>query len=196
MRILLCTVMLAGLIGCSSRPFKEESKVADEMMEHMSQGIKYSNGGFPDKFKEDGIRGGYAYGIGKSIYPMEKGEQLGEEAAASNAKFSLIDSAPTFLESEVVKLISSESGSEQEFTRKDISVTKVRNLKGIEVSKKNILCLTRMEPIQGDKKYKISRECRSIARVKVSELKEAYNFTISGPVAKKVSSNKIKNMLR
>lgn len=190
MKYLSTVAMIGFLVGCSSSPFKEETKQADMMMEHMSQGVRYSEGGFPDKYKESGLKGRFIVGIGKSLYPMSYGEQMSESAAVSNAKFNIINSGPTTFSSLVEKTLSSDLNIQQ-FSQKDISVTKVKNLKGIEIKASEVLCRTRTEPTEGSKKYRIQRECRAIARVSVDELKAAYDFTISSSLGDSVSKSKI-----
>lgn len=195
MKFLSIVAMSLVLVSCSSSPFQEETKEANKIMEHMSQGIKYSNNGFPSKYEESGVKGRYAVGIGKSISEMDSGEQLSESMAVSNAKFNLINSAPTTFSSIVKKTISTSLGSAQEFSQDDISITKVNNLKGVEVKTSDITCRTRMEPIQGSEKYKISRECRAISRVPISELKKAYDFTIKNSLSEKISKSKLERSM-
>lgn len=195
MKLLMIVAMSVVLISCSSSPFKEEARQADMMMEHMSQGVRYSEGGFPDKYKESGVQGRFVVGVGKSLYPMSYSEQMSESAAVSNAKFNIVNSAPTTFNSLVEKVLSSDLNIQQ-FNQKDISVSKVKNLKGIEIKTSDVLCRTRMEPIEGRKKYKVQRECRAIARVSINELKDAYDFTISSSLQKRVSKDKIITGLR
>ncbi|EQC44487.1 putative lipoprotein [Bacteriovorax sp. BSW11_IV] len=191
MKLLISMMILGVFTSCASRPFKAESEENDKMMSHLSQGVKYSNGEFPDRFNDNGIRDGYVWGVGKSIYPIEKGVQVAEEAAKSNAKFDLINMAPTMMESLVKKIISSESGEFQDFSKEDISITKIKNLTGIQVSAKDTMCKTRTEPVTGPEKYKISRECRSVAKVRLSDMRAAFDFTLSDRLLAKVDKKKI-----
>ncbi len=196
MKNVLYLFIIGAFVSCSSRPFQEESEENDKMMSHLSQGVKYSGGDFPERFKDNGIRGGYVWGVGKSIYPLEKGEQLAEEAAKSNAKFDLINMAPTMMESLVKKLISSEHGEFQDFSKEDVSVTKIKKLTGVQVLARDTLCKTRTEPIPGPKKYKISRECRSIAKVKVSDMRAAFSITLSDKLSSKVSKERVLDKIK
>lgn len=190
MKLLLIVAMSAVLVSCSSSPFKEETKKADEMMEHLSQNVRYSGDGFPEKYEKSGQIGRYVIGIGKSIYPMNYNEQMSEAAAVSNAKMNIVNSAPTMFSSIVEKTLSTDLNI-QEFHQKDISITKVKNLKGIEVKPEDVLCLKRIEPIKGKDKYRISRECRSLAKVSIDDLKKAYDLTLSSNLSKKVSKKSI-----
>ena len=194
MKLLSMIIMSIFLFSCSSSPFKTETEEANKIMEHMSQGVQYDKE-FPDKYKESGVQGRLVIGVGKSLYPMSYSEQMSESAAVSNAKFNIINSAPTTFNSLVEKVLSSDLNIQQ-FNQKDISVTKVKNLKGIEIKASEVLCRTRMEPTEGRKKYKVQRECRAIARVSINELKDAYDFTISSSLKEKVSKDKIISEMR
>lgn len=190
MKFIICLFTCACIVSCSSSPFQEETNRADALMEHLAQGVKYSGGNFPDKYEKSGTSGRCVIGVGKSVQPLGSSEEMNESAAISNAKFSLINSAPTTFESVVQKALGTELGQYQEFSKTDYSITKVNDLKGIEVRSEDVLCKIRIEPTESGS-YKNSRECRALARVKVSDLKDAYDIMLSSRVSKKTTKEEI-----
>jgi len=195
MKFLVCLLIGLVVTSCASRPFEEESKQADKMMEHLSQDVKYSGGDFPDRFNESGVKGSIVVAVGKSVHELNKSEKMAASAAVSDAKFQLINSGPTTFTSEVVKRVSTELGDTEEFDQKDISITKVRNLKGIQIKQSDVICKKRIEPTQGRAKYKYMRECRAVATVKLGELLDAYDFTINGNLKRKTNKKEISKLL-
>jgi hypothetical protein len=93
------------------------------------------------------------------------------------AKFKLVESAPTEFKSLVQQAIGNSLGYTGEFTKIETSITEVHALRGIEVKEDDIVCKMVVEPtIEGG--YSNMRECRSIARVPLTELNKAFNFSM------------------
>ena len=189
--------LLVGVlvVSCASRPFEQEAREADMMAEHLSQDIKYTGGDFDSRFNDTGVKGSIVVAMGKSVHDLNKSEKMAASAAISDAKFQLINSAPTSFTSEVIKRVSTELGDTEEFDQKDISVTKVRNLKGIQIRQSDVVCKKRVEPVKSKERYRYMRECRALARIKLSELLAAYDFTLRGDLKNKTSKKKIKSLM-
>lgn len=177
-------VISLAIVGCSSSPFQKKRDRAEVILEHMSQTKMLSGGEFPAKFNESGTRGQYLLGVGKSIYPTGTNIQLCESAAVSAAKFNLIESAPSSFESIVEKSLGTGQGMFEEFSKRDLSVTRLEGLKGIEVEPRDVMCKTQIEPLESGS-YKTSIICKAIARVKISELVKASEQTKQRSIAGK-----------
>lgn len=178
MKLVIYVTLFIGIVGCSSSPFKETTKEQDMVNQHLSQGVKFLEGDFNDKYSKTGRTGVYVTAVGSAIYPQDFSTELAKAKARANAKFSLIESAPTEFRKEVQQAIGTEIGGVGEFSQIDVSVSEVQNLTGIEVKHEDTQCRTRVEPTS-DGGYQTMKECRAIARIKASELKKAYDFTIS-----------------
>ena len=187
MKTLSLTILALVLASCSTSPFKETTKEQDMVNKHLSQGVKYLEGDFDSKYSKTGRVGVYVTAVGSSIHPVETNQKMVENAAIADSKFRLTESAPSEFKKEVQQVIGTEVGGVGEFSQVDVSVSEVKNLTGIKVRYEDIQCKTRVEPTS-DGGYRTMKECRALARVKASQLKRAYDFT----VAKKYGVSKSK----
>ena len=192
MNLLMYGVIFIGLVSCSSSPFKETTREQEMVNEHLSQGVKFLEGDFDSKFAKTGRTGSYVTAVGNAIYPVDVNQKLVESSAIANAKFRLTESAPSEFRKEVQQAVGTELGGIGEFSQVDVSVSEVKNLTGIVVAFEDVQCRTRVEPMS-DGGYRTMKECRALAKVKASELKKAYDFTIASKynVSKKVISGRI-----
>lgn len=177
MRIICLILMLLVFVSCSTNPYKEQSLKQQAIMEHMAQGKQYIGGKFDSKFSSSGSDGMNLRSIGVATYPVDMNEQLAKSAAVADAKFKLTDGAPTEMKRLIQKAIGNSLGYVGEFNQIETSVTEVHALRGIEVKEDDIQCLIVSEPVS-DGTYRTSRECKAIAKVSLSELTKAFNFTV------------------
>lgn len=178
MKLLMYGLAFIGLVSCSSSPFKERTKEQGMVNEHLAQGVRFLEGDFDNKYSKTGRTGVYVIAVGSAIHPVETNQKMVENAAIADAKFRLTESAPSEFRKEVQQVIGTEVGGVGEFSQVDVSVSEVKNLTGVKVKYEDIQCRTRVEPTS-DGGYRTMKECRALARVKVSQLKKAYDFTIS-----------------
>ena len=178
MNLLMYGVIFIGLVSCSSSPFKETTREQEMVNEHLSQGVKFLEGDFDSKYSQTGKRGAVIVSGGSAIYPIETNQKLVENAAVADAKFRLTESAPSEFRKEVRRAIGTELDGVGEFSQTDVSITEVQNLTGVRVKYEDIQCRTRVEPTSTGE-YRTMRECRALATVKVSQLKNAYDFTVA-----------------
>lgn len=165
------------VVSCSSSPFKEQSDQQDKITKHMSQEKKYIGGEFESKYSNSGNDGFTLRAVGQSVYPVASSEQVARLAAIANAKFKIIESGPTEFKSLVQQAIGNSLGQTGEFTQIDTSVVEVKALRGIEIKQEDVSCKIVIEPnVEGG--YNNLRECKAIARIPLSELKKAYDFTV------------------
>ena len=165
------------MFGCSSSPFKESTKRSDMIADHMAKGKRYVGGDFDSRFNSSGSDGFTVKSIGKSLYPVNQNEELAKAAAIADAKFKLIQSAPSEFKTVVQKAVGNSLGFTGEFNQIDMSLTEVHGLKGVIVKEEDVECKVVTSPnIQGD--YDHLRECRAISQVPLSELNKAYDFTL------------------
>ncbi len=190
MRILTSIMLLGVLAGCSTSPFKESTEYQEKVSEHLASGIQYPEGDFEEKYTKSSSSAMWLTSIGRSIYPLGSSQVLVESAASSAAKMVLIQSAPSEFKSIVQKAISNELGFTGSYSKVDTIVTEVKNLTGVMVRPEDISCKIRVEPME-DGSFRNSRECRALARVKVSELKKAYRYTIEKKYKSKVSKSAV-----
>jgi hypothetical protein len=188
MKSLLSLVVLTLLASCSTSPFKEATKEQEMINQHLSQGAKYLEGEFDDRFFKAGREGAYLKAVGTAIYPIETNEKVIQSAAISDSKFRLTSSAPSEFKREVQQAIGTEIGGVGDYSEISISVTEVKNLKGIKSKYEDVQCRTKVSPT-GNGEYKTERECRAISKVKASELRKAYDYTISSKYG--VSRNEV-----
>lgn len=185
------------LVSCSSSPFKEATKKQEMINDHLSQGVRYLEGDFDERYSKTGREGAYIKAVGSAIYPIETNQKLVESAAVSDSKFRLISSAPSEFKREVQQAIGTEIGGTGDFSEISISVTEVKNLKGIKSRFEDVECRTKVSPTSNGE-YRTERECRAISRVKASELRRAYDFTVSSKygVSKKEVNRKLASQLK
>ncbi len=176
-KVFIFTIFITGLVGCSSSPFKEETAQQNKINQHLSQGVKYLEGDFEEKYNSSGRSGMYMTAIGTAIYPVEKSQKVVESAAVTDAKFRLTESAPSNFKREVQQAIGTEYEGVGDYSEISVSVTEVRGLTGIKVRYSDISCKTKVSPTSKGS-YKTERECRAIAKVKLSDLKKAYSYTL------------------
>ncbi|MDD3412486.1 MAG: hypothetical protein PHY47_00635 [Lachnospiraceae bacterium] len=179
MKTLTTTMMIMCffLIGCSSSPFKEQMEKQAIIMEHMKQGKQYIGGAFDQKFNQSGSDGTNLRAIGTSTYPVTSNENLARSAAIADAKFRLIDSAPTEFKALVQRAIGNSLGYQGEFNQIETSVIEVKGLRGIEVNENDVACKVASEPTT-EGGYNTVRECKAIARVPMHQLNKAFDFTM------------------
>ncbi len=192
MRFFTSIMILILFVSCSSSPFKEATKEQEMINDHLSQGFKYLEGDFDEKYAKTGREGVYIKAVGSAIYPVETNQKLIESAAVSDSKFRLISSAPSEFKREVQQVIGTELGGASDYTEISISVTEVKSLMGIKSRFEDVECRTKVSPTSNGE-YKTEKECRALSRVKASELRKAYDFTISNKYG--VSKKKVERKL-
>lgn len=191
MKCIVSMVILALFASCSTSPFREATKEQEIINEHLSQGVKYLEGDFEDRFSKNGKDGVYLSAVGTAIYPIESNQKLVESAAISDSKFRLVSSAPSEFRREIQQAIGTELDGVGDYSEISVSVTEVKNLKGIKNKYEDVQCRTKVSPTSTGG-YKTERECRAISKVKKSELQRSYDYTIEskyGVSKKKINSN-------
>ncbi len=194
MNKLLIFLISAMLASCSNSPFKENQKYQKHITDHLSQGAKYVNGNFDEKFSKSGQNGIYLTAIGKAVYPLSRNQGVVEEAAISAARFKIVESGPTEFKIIVQKAIGNSLGNIGEFSKIETSITEVKSLTGIKVSYNDIQCKIKTEPTENGG-YNNTRECRAIAKVKMIDLVKAYDFTLERKYRKQINKKKIKSII-
>ncbi len=170
--------MIFALASCSSSPFKETTEKQEMVNQHLSEGVKFLEGDFDEKYSKSGKTGIYIVSVGSAIHPVETNQKMVESAAIADAKFRLTESAPSEFKKVVQQAIGTEIGGAGNFSQLDVSVSEVKNLTGIKVKYEDVQCRTRVEP-KSDGGYRTMKECRAVARVKEKDLLAAYDFTAS-----------------
>lgn len=176
MRVLLLTVILT-LASCSSTPLELQMKRQELINEHLSQGKRYIKGDFAPRFSTSGNDGIHVRAVGISVYPAGANEALTKSASVSDGKFKLIESAPSEFKSMVQRAIGNSLGHTGEYNKIETSVSEVHALEGIESGANDTQCKIVVEPTV-ELTYRTSKECRSIVKVSVVNLRKAYDFTI------------------
>lgn len=191
MKGIVSVVILVLFVSCSSSPFKEATKEQEMINDHLSQGVRYLEGDFEERFSKNGKDGVYLSAIGTAIYPIESNRKLVESAAISDSKFRLVSSAPSEFRREIQQAIGTELDGVGDYSEISVSVTEVKNLKGIKSKYEDTQCRTRVSPTSTGS-YKTERECRAISKVKKTEVLKAYDYTVEskyGVSKKKIKSN-------
>lgn len=173
--LILC-LMSFLLVSCSSTSYDNATNKQEIINKHLSQGKRYLDGNFEEKFLVSGNDGINYKAIGRATYPLEYNEDLVRASAVADAKFKLSNGAPTEMKRLVQKAIGNGLGYIGEFSQIETGVTEIFNLQGIESQDEDVSCHIVVEPVMNG--YKNSRECRALAKVPMNSLVEAYAFTV------------------